>query len=179
MTQLEDIIRRLHPVLGGTGKPEPGELVFLLDELKAVVGQQYHTDPVFHARVSLAERLIHALKPDDTREAAAMLTAILPLVDRVMDSYVEPRTGMSPRFVMTVPPGADDDGIASTIHEYAARLTRERHERLEAMCRLSLDDPDQRGVLIVRDPVTGEETMTLDAGVPWCTIHDYPQGKND
>lgn len=177
----KDAVDQLSELLGSRRAAEPGELAGLVERIKVSIAREYHTDPVFHARVQLAENLMNALGPDDMREACAYLVGLQPVLDGAFP-HERPATATSTtatsRLSLTVPPGTEDKRLTDTLYEYAARLTRERHEALEAMCRLSLDDPEKRGVLVVRDPETGEETMTLDASVPWKTIHDYPQGKN-
>jgi hypothetical protein len=178
-TRLEDLLTQLAPLLGGAGHPGHGpDIPLLLDQVRLEVGRQLHNDPIFHARVFLAENLIAALKPQDTREGVALLAATLPLVHAMVGPHEPASLSSRLRLDLHIPRSAEADSMSQMVYGYAARLTRERHERLEELCRRSLDDPERRGVLVVRDPATGVETMTLDASVPHCTIHDYPHGKN-
>ena len=175
-------IDRLSELLGNRRVAERGEVFALIEKLKVSIGREYRTDPVFHARVRVAENLIRALNPDDLREASAYLVGLQPVLDGAFSQQPTPPPAAPPRYVYRtnleqLDPAAGYD-MAGVIHDTVRAMLRDRHERLEALCRQSLDDPQKRGVLVVREPATGEEAMTLDESVPWCTIHEYPHGRN-
>ena len=177
-TPLEDLLTQLAPLLGGSAPSGPDELATLLEQVRLEVARQFHHDPVFHRRVRLAENLMAALNPQDTREGVALLAATLPLIHATIGPHGPASPPLRARLDLHIPRSAEADSMSQMVYDYADRLTRERHERLEALCRQSLDDPERRGVLVIRDPATGVETMTLDASVPHLNIHDYPHGKN-
>ena len=62
------------------------------------------------------------------------------------------------------------------IGDLVVNLNKRYLEDLEEMCERSLTDPLGRGVLVIRND-TGW-TMSLDAEVPWATIHEYPNGRD-
>lgn len=70
--------------------------------------------------------------------------------------------------------------LAKWLAQETERLIREEVALKEEWAEKSLTDPEGRGVLIIRyHPGSSIVYIGLDASVPWGTIHEYPNGKDD